>query len=97
MIKENAQEFLEEMNAKTIAMTLKVLGLIPECVEYHINLSASKEDANAHLLTFLQEGATKEQVQGVFKIASGNVEYGRMSEFAAKIQQNFPTGLCTVL
>ena len=97
MIKENAQEFLKEMNAKAIALTLRVLDLIPERVEHHIDHSASKEDANAHLLTFLKEEATKEQVQGVFKVASENVEYGRMSGFAAKIQQNLQTGLCTVL
>ena len=97
MIKENAQEFLKEMNAKAIAMTLKVLDLIPERVEHQINHSVSKEDANAHLFTFLKEEATEEEVQGVFKVASENVEYGRMSSFAVNIQQKLQTGLCTLL
>ena len=91
VINENSKRFLEEMNAKAIALILRVLDLIPERIEYHIQHSVSRGDANGHLLTYLKEDATEEQVQGVFKFASETV-YGRMSEFASNILQTLQQG-----
>ena len=91
VINENSKRFLQEMNAKAIALTLRVLDLIPERIEYHIQHSMSRGDANGHLLTYLKEDATEEQVQGVFKVAS-ETEYGRMSDFAAKFLQTLQQG-----
>lgn len=70
-----------------ISTTLKALDLIPESVAYDIQHSKCREDANGHLLTFLKEEATREQVQGVFQIASVKAGYGRMKEFTADFLQ----------
>ena len=91
VIKENSKRFLQEMNAKTIALTLYGQDLIPERVKYDIGHSKCREDANGHLLTYLKEDAAVEQVQGVFKVAS-ETEYGRMSEFASNILQTLQQG-----
>ena len=92
VVKENSKRFLEEMNAKAIALTLRVLDLIPERIEYHIQHSMSRGDANGHLLTYLKEDATVEQVQSIFKVASEKAGYGRMNEFAANCLQTLQQG-----
>ena len=93
VIKENSERFLEEMNAKAIALTLRVLDLIPERIEYHIQHSMSRGDANGHLLMYLKVDATEEQVWGVFKVASEKTDYGRMSVFAANFLQMLQQGV----
>ena len=93
VIKENSKRFLQEMNAKAIALTLRVLDLIPERIEYHIQHSMSRGEANGHLLTYLKEDATEEQVLAVFKVASEEAGYGRMSEFAANVLQKLQQGM----
>lgn len=81
------------MNSEAIAANLRVLELIPEGVEHRIKQSTSKEDANSHLLNFLKEEATGDQVQRILKFASEKPAYGRMSEFAVSILQKMQTGL----
>ena len=78
-----AEEFLVKMNCKVIAPSLKALKLIPECVEYDILQSKSKEEANAHLLNHLKEEADEDTVREVFRIASEKAGYGKMNKFAA--------------
>ena len=92
VVKKNTAAFLEEMNAKAIASKLRLLSWIPESVEYDINNSKSREDANGHLLTFLTEQASESQLQGTFKVASEKTDYGRMSQFAANILQQLQKG-----
>lgn len=92
VIEENSQRFLQDMNAKEIALTLKVLGFIPESIEYHIQHSTCRDHANGHLLTYLMKDAAEEQMQGIFKIASAT-GYGKMSEFSAAILQKLLPGL----
>ena len=94
VLEERSQEFLQEMNSQAIASKLKGLGLIPESVKNSIKQSTCREDANECLLTYLKEDATEKEVRGVFKVASEKTDYGRMSEFAANIQQKLPQGLC---
>ena len=91
VINENSKRFLEEMNARAIALTLYGQDLIPESVKHDIGHSKCRKDANGHLLTYLKEDATVKQVQGVFKVAS-ETEYGRMSDFAAKFLQTLQQG-----
>ena len=91
VIKKNSKRFLQEMNAKAIALTLYGQDLIPESVKHDIETSKCREDSNGHLLMYLKEDATEEQVQGVFKVAS-ETEYGRMSDFAAKFLQTLQQG-----
>ena len=93
VIKENIESFLQEMNSKAIALTLNMLHLIPESVKYDIDQSALREDANGHLLTYLMEYAPEELVLGVFKVASEEAGYGRMSEFAANVLQKLQQGM----
>ena len=93
VIKENSKRFLEEMNAKAIAMTLYSLDLIPESVKYDIDQSALRGDANGHLLAYLMEYAPEELVLGVFKVASEEAVYRRMSEFAANVLQKLRQGM----
>ena len=92
VIKDNSKRFLEEMNAKAIALTLYGQDLIPESVKHDIDHSKCREDANVHLLTHLKEDAAEEQVQGVFKVASEKAGYGRMNEFASNILQTLQQG-----
>ena len=92
MTQELAQRFLKEMNSEAIASSLRVLDLIPPDVEHDIDHSKTREKANRHLWTFLKEGATKEQVLGVFKHASEQAGYGRMSEYAASTLQLLQQG-----
>ena len=92
VVENYTKEFLQEMNAKDIALQLKLLGLIPESVKHDIHHSKCTEDANGHLLTFLKEGASESQVLGTFKVVSEKTVYGRMSQFAAKILQQLQPG-----
>ena len=92
VIKDNSKRFLEEMNAKAIALTLYGLDLIPESVKHDIGHSKCREDANVHLLTHLKEDAAEEQVRGVFEVASKKAGYGRMSNFAANFLQMLQQG-----
>ena len=85
VVQEHANEFLEKMNSKVIALQLRVLELIPESVEYDIRQSKSKEDANAHLLKHLKEDADDETVKEVFRIASEKAGYRKMNRFAASM------------
>ena len=94
VLEEQSQKFLQEMNSQAIASILRGLGLIPESVKNGIKRSTCRDDANECLLTYLKEDATKEQVRGVLKCASEKTDYGRMSEFAAKLLQKLPQGLC---
>ena len=94
MIDEQSQRFLQEMNSQAIAPTLRTLGLIPESVKNDVKRSTCREDANAHLLTYLKEDATEEKVHEIFKFTSEKTEYGRMSEFAADMRQKLSQGLC---
>ena len=96
MIGEHSQEFLQEMNAKAIALRLKVSELIPESVKYDIDHSKCGDDANAHLLTFLKEQATGDQLQGILQIASEKPDHGRMSKFATKLLQQLLQGCIDV-
>ena len=94
VLEEQSQIFLQVMNSTAIVQKKEVrrLGLIPERV---INIKhTSREDANECLLTFLKEEATEEQVLGVFKVASEERSFGRMSKFAADILQRLQRGLC---
>ena len=84
--------FLQEMNAAVIALQLELQDLISESVKHDIQHSKCKKDANGHLLKFLKEGASEEQVLGTFKVASEETEYGRMSQFAANILQQLQPG-----
>ena len=80
------------MSAEAIAFQLKVQDLIPESVEHEIIHSKSRMDANARLLSFLLTGASKIQVQQTLKVASENMENGRMRHFAASILQQLQPG-----
>ena len=85
VVQKRANEFLEKMNSKVIALQLSVLELIPESVKHDILQSKSKEDANAHLLNHLKEDADDETMKEVFRIASGKAGYGKMNRFAASV------------
>ena len=85
VVQKHAEEFLEKMDSKVIALQLRALGLIPENVECRIRQSESKEDANAHLLIHLKEDADDETVKEVFRIASGKAGYQKMNRFAASV------------
>ena len=80
------------MSATAIALQLEALKLIPEPVQHEIQHSKCKKDANTHLLKFLKEVASEEQVLGTFKVASEETAYGRMLQFAAKILQQLQPG-----
>ena len=75
VVQDHAEEFLEKMNSKVLALQLKALGLIPEVVECDVCQSRSKEEANAHLLSHFKENADEETVREVFKIASEKSVY----------------------
>ena len=92
VVKDYTDEFLHEMSATAIALQLEARELIPESVKHEIQHSKCEKDANAHLLNFLKEGASEEQVLGTFKVASEETEYGRMSQFAATILQQLQPG-----
>lgn len=92
VIKDHRKEFLKEMCAKDIASTLQVLGHITEGVEYDITHSKCREDSNGELWKLLTAKASEEQVQGTFRYASEKNDYGRMSQFAAKILQQLQQG-----
>ena len=92
VIKENSNRFLQEMNAKAIALTLYGQDLIPESVKHDIENSKCREHANGHLLTHLKCDATEKQVQAVLKVASEKASYGRMNEIASNILQTLQQG-----
>ena len=85
VVQKHAEEFLEKMNCKVIALKLKTLKLIPESVEYDILKSKSKEEANVHLLNHLKEEADEETIRVIFRIASEKAGYGKMNKFAAGV------------
>ena len=80
------------MNARDIASQLQVLGVIPEAVEHNIEHSKRRKDANGHLLTFLLTDASEIQVLQTLKVASEEIGYGRMSQFAVNILQQLQPG-----
>ena len=92
IIKNYTKEFLQEMDATAIVLQLEVRDLVPESVKHEIHHSKCRENANGHLLTFLMKGASESQVLHTFKVASEKIEYGRMSQFAAKILQQLQPG-----
>ena len=92
VIKDRRAQFLREMSAKDITLSLRLYGHIPESVEYEITHAKSREDANGHLFTFLTEKASEEQVQGTIKFASEKKGYGMMSHFATSILQQLQQG-----
>ena len=83
VVQEHAEEFLEKMNSKVIAPQLRVLELIPESVECDILHSKTEGNANAHLLKHLKEQANVEMMRKIFRIASKETGFGKMSAFAA--------------
>ena len=85
VVQKHAEEFLEKMNCKVIALKLKTLKLIPESVEYDILKSKSKKEANVHLLNHLKEEADEETIRVIFRIASEEAGYGKMNKFAAGV------------
>ena len=85
VVQKHAEEFLEKMNSKVIAPQLRVLELIPESVEYDILHSKTEGNANAHLLKHLKIQANVEMIKKIFRIASKEAGYGRMSTFAASM------------
>ena len=93
VIEEHRQKFLKEMDAKAIAKVLCGQRLIPEPVKNSILQSMSTEDANVELLTFLKAQASENQMEAIFKFASEQTDYGRMSEFATYILQKLQQGL----
>ncbi len=92
VVKDYTKEFLLAMDATAIALQLRVQGLLPESVKCDIDHSKCREDANGHLLTFLSTGASEIQVQQTLKVASEKIDYGRMSQFAAKVLQQLQPG-----
>ena len=95
VIEEHRQEFLKEMDAKTIAKALWGRHLIPEPVKNSILQSMCTEDANVELLTFLKSQASENQIEAIFKFVSEQTDYGRMSEFATYVLQKLQQGLYT--
>ena len=87
VIEEHSQKFLNEMDAKAIAEALCAQRLIPEAVKNLIERAIDTQKANAELLTFLKDKASKKQLKAIFKFASDQTDYGRMSEFATDILQ----------
>ena len=85
VVQKHAKEFLEKMNSKMIAPQLRVLELIPESVEYDILHSKTEGNANANLLKHLKVQANVETMREVFRIASKETGYGKMSAFAAGV------------
>ena len=83
VVQKHAKEFLEKMDSKVIAPQLRVLELIPESVEYDILHSKTEGNANARLLKHLKVQANVETMREVFRIASKETGYGKMSAFAA--------------
>ena len=94
---ERREEFLREMSAKDITLSLRLYGHMTESVEYEIIHAKSREDANGHLFTFLTEKASEEQVLGTFKFASEQKGYGMMSHFATSILQQLQQGQFYIL
>lgn len=97
VIEEHRLKFLKEMDAKAIAKALCGLRLIPEPVTNSILQSMSTENANVELLTFLEAKASENQMEAIFKFASEQTDYGRMSEFATNILQKLQQGLYTYI
>ena len=85
VVQKHAEEFLEKMNSKVIAPQLRVLELIPESVECDILHLKTEGNANARLLKHLKMQANVETMREVFRIASKETGYGRMSTFAAGV------------
>ena len=96
VIEEHCREFLNEMDAKAIAEALCVQRLIPEAVKNLIGQAIDTQKANAELLTFLKHKASKNQMKAIFKFASDQTDYGRMSEFATDILQRLQQGLYNI-
>ena len=97
VIKKQAKEFLNEMDAQAIAKTLHGMALIPEPVKNSILQSKSTQDANVELLTFLKGQASEGQMKAIFQCASEQTDFGRMSEFAADVLQKLQQGLHTCI
>ena len=87
VVQNHAEEFLEKMNCKEIAVQLRALRLIPETVEHEILQSSSRSKANAHLFNYLKEDAKVETVKIIFGIASKETGYGKMNDFAVDMLQ----------
>ena len=94
VIEKDAQKFLSEMDAKTIAKKLHVLNLIPQVVQNCIlQPTTSNEDANVELLTFIKAQAGDGQIEKIFECASQQKDRTRMKEFADDILQKLRQGL----
>ena len=51
-----------------------------------------EEDANGHLWAYLFKDASEIQVQETFKFVSTKTDYGKISQFAAKLLQQLHPG-----
>ena len=85
VIQKHAEEFLENMNSKEIAIQLRALELIPESVQYEILHSSSRENANAHLLNYLKLDVKVETMKKIFRYASKDASYEKMNAFATSM------------
>ena len=85
VLQKNRMRFLQEMNARALVKTLRVMNLIPETVVHSISISTNEEECNNKLLTHLKEDASAEQVLKVFKVASEETAYTKMREFATDV------------
>ena len=81
VVQKHAEDFLDKMNCKEIAIQLRALELIPERVEYDILHSNSQGKAN--LLNHLKFEVNVETAKKTFRIASEEAGYEKTNAFVA--------------
>ena len=57
------------------------------------NSRESTQDTNAELLRFLEHQTSEDQIEVIFEFTSEQIEYGRISEFAADILKKLQQGV----
>ena len=82
VVQKHAEEFLDKMNCKEIAIQLRALELIPERVEYDI-LQSKSNQGKANLLNHLKFEVNVETAKKTFRIASEEAGYEKTNAFAA--------------
>ena len=82
---EHNQKFLDEVNAREIARVC-TMQVAP-------NSREQTQDTNAELLRFLKHQTSEDQIEVIFEFTSEQIEYRRISEFAAEIPKKLQQSL----
>ena len=90
ILKDNAEDFLDKMNAKALVGRLEGISCISPHAATDIRNSKSPTDANSCLLMYMRQDADEKTVKRIFQSAAKQEVQPKMNTFATKMLQLLP-------